>query len=57
MAKYRSIRIDGSDLTWADFLGQQADDNSTRFEPDAQRSEQYTAVYQNYLALMRKQLG
>ena len=57
MAKYRSIRSDGSDLVWADFLGQQADDNSTRFEPDAQRSEQYTAVYQNYLALMRKQMG
>ena len=57
MAKYRSIRIEGSDLAWADFLGQQADDNSIRFKPDAERSEQYTAVYQNYLALMRKQLG
>jgi len=57
MAKYRSIRIEGSDLAWADFLIQQADDNSTRFQPDAKRSEQYAAVYQNYLALMAKQLG
>ena len=57
MAKYRAIRIDGSDLGWADFLGQQADDNSTRFEPDAKRSEQYAEVYQNYLSLMRKQLA
>ena len=57
MAKYRSIKVEGSDLAWADFLGQQADDNSIRFKPDAERNEQYAAVYQNYLALMRKQLG
>ena len=57
MAKYRSIKIEGSDLAWADFLGQQADDHSTRFEPDTQRSEQYAAVFQNYVALMHKQLG
>ena len=57
LAKYRAIRMDGSDLAWADFLGQQADDNSTRFEPDAKRVEQYAKVYEDYLALMRKQLA
>ena len=57
MAKYRSIKIEGSDLAWADFLGQQADDKSTRFKPDAERNEQYATVYKNYVALMRKQLS
>ena len=57
MAKYRAIRMGGSDLAWADFLGQQADDNSSRFEPDGERCKQYAEVYQGYLALMRKQLG
>ena len=57
MAKYRSIRIERTDLAWSDFLSQQADDNSTRFEPDAQRNKQYTAVYLNYSELMGKQLG
>ena len=57
MAKYRSIKIEGSDLAWADFLGQQADDKSTRFKPDAERNEQYAAVYKNYVALMHKQLS
>ena len=57
MAKYRSLRIGGSDLSWADFLGQQADDNSTKFEPDAKRVEEYAEIYQSYLELMRKHLA
>ena len=57
LAKYRAVRIEGSGLAYADFLGQQADDNATRFEPDGERCKQYAEVYENYLALMRKQLA
>lgn len=51
MAKFRSLVINGTSLTWAQFVDQQ-ECSKTRFQPDPEHFSQYEAVYQRYKRLV-----
>ncbi len=52
MAKFRHQKIEGKDVGWAEFLAQYKADDQTQFEPDAEKVEQYEAVFQRYKTLV-----
>jgi sugar (pentulose or hexulose) kinase len=54
MAKFRYLKMEGSDQTWAEFLDDQANSKQA-FEPDDSAVKQYEAVYQKYKKLVHAQ--
>jgi sugar (pentulose or hexulose) kinase len=52
MAKFRRQKIDGASMEWSDFLTQHKTANQTQFEPDAERVNQYAAVFARYKKLI-----
>ena len=57
MAKYRLLRINGSEQSWAEFVHAHEKEGLPRFEPDPSTVAAYAEVQQRYMQLIEKVTG